>query len=245
MTISFSKIYNLAAQRKNGSENLELILPKKIPDNYIKGIPSDRFLSAMTQCVFQSGFVWKVIAKKWPEFEEAFYNFNLNTLIDLPPRIWEAYAQDKRIVRNPQKISTVFKNAMMILDIEAENNCTIAEFLVDWPKTNQIDLLALLKQRGDRLGGMTGQYFLRKMGIDCFILSRDVVAALQHAGLDIKPNPTSKKDLKTIQEQFNSWQKETGRSYSQISKILAYSIGENYDAQFIKEEISKHELQKN
>ena len=56
----------------------------------------------------------------------------------------------------------------------------------------------------------TGQYFLRFIGKDCFITSADMVACLRDAGLDIAESPTSKKDLRKIQDQFNAWAKETG-----------------------------------
>src|SRR5262249_36315219 len=80
-----------------------------------------------------------------------------------------------------------------------------------------------------RLGGGTGQFFLRFIGKDCFVLSTDVVACLRDAGLDIADNPSSKKDLQKIQEQFNAWLEETGLPLTHLSRICAMSIGENYE----------------
>jgi 3-methyladenine DNA glycosylase Tag len=241
MTISFNTIYKIAAKRKEGDAELMTLLPPISSKKNLSEIPSHRFLSVMTKCIFQSGFVWRVIEKKWPDFEKVFFNFDLKKLINLPPKAWEAYSQDARIVRNHIKISTVYENAMMILDIEAEHNCTFGEFIANWPDEELIDLLALLKKRGSRLGGMTGQYFLRRMGKDSFMLSQDVVSALRHAGLDIKDSPTSKGDLRRIQDQFNTWKKETKLPLTHLSKVLAYSIGENNEAELITNEMNKFE----
>ena len=59
--------------------------------------------------------------------------------------------------------------------------------------------------------------------------SKDVVACLRDAGLDIAEAPTSKRDLAKIQAQFNAWAKETGLPYRHISRICAMSIGENHE----------------
>jgi len=85
-----------------------------------------------------------------------------------------------------------------------------------------VGLWAVLKKRGARLGGNTGPYFLRFIGKDSFLLSADVVAALIRAKV-VDKNPTGKADLAKVQAAFNKWHEETGRSYTQLSRILAYS----------------------
>ena len=84
-----------------------------------------------------------------------------------------------------------------------------------------------MAKRGTRLGGGTGQFFLRFIGKDSFVLSADVVACLRDAGLVIADHPTSKKDLRKIQDQFNGWAEETGLPMTHLSRICALSVGEN------------------
>jgi len=60
--------------------------------------------------------------------------------------------------------------------------------------------------------------------------SMDVVTCLRDSGLDIPENPSSRKDLRKIQDQFNAWAEETGLPLTHLSRICAMSIGENYDA---------------
>jgi hypothetical protein len=97
-----------------------------------------------------------------------------------------------------------------------------------------VGLLAFLSKHGSRLGGNTGQYLLRFIGWDAWIASRDMVAALREDGLDVAESPTSKRDMTKIQDRMNILQKETGLCYTHISRILAMSTGDNYDAETIR-----------
>ena len=187
----------------------------------------------MAKRIFSAGFVWSVIEKKWPGFEAAFLGFEPARLLLQPDEFWEGLAGDKRIVRNPQKIMAVRDNARFVADIAREHG-SFGKFLAQWPASDQVGLLDLLGKRGARLGGRSGQYFLRFIGKDCFVTSADAVACLRDAGLDISENPTSKKDLKKIQDQFNAWAEETGLPLTHLSRICAMSIGENYDAEALR-----------
>ena len=71
---------------------------------------------------------------------------------------------------------------------------------------------------------MTGQYVLRFSGRDGFVLSRDVVGRLIAEGVVTK-NPTSQKDMQAVQDAFNKWAKQSGRSFREISRTLAMSVG--------------------
>jgi len=64
------------------------------------------------------------------------------------------------------------------------------------------------------------------MGKDTPVLSRDVVTALIAAGV-VDKDPTSKKALGQVQAAFNEWKAESGRSLTEISRVLAFSSGEN------------------
>jgi hypothetical protein len=55
---------------------------------------------------------------------------------------------------------------------------------------DQIGLLDLLAKRSARLHGRTGQFLLRFVGKDGFVISPDVVACVRDAGLDIAERPT-------------------------------------------------------
>jgi 3-methyladenine DNA glycosylase Tag len=230
---SFKTIRTRAAKRKGGDALLVALLPKVPSQKALGRLGDDRVLAEMAKRIFSAGFVWSVIEKKWPEFEAAFLAFEPPRLLLQPDEFWEDLAGDRRIVRHPQKIMAVRNNARFLADVAGEHG-SFGKFLAQWPAGDQVGLLDLLGKRGARLGGCTGQYFLRFIGKDCFVTSADVVACLRDAGLDISENPTSKKDLKKIQDQFNAWGQETGLPLTHLSRICAMSIGENYGAEMLR-----------
>jgi len=122
----------------------------------------------------------------------------------------------------------VLANARFIEDVAIETG-SFAGFIAGWSESDLVNLFDLLKKRGSRLGGMSGQRFLRNGGKDTFILTTDVVRAVQESGIGIADNPTSKRDLSAIQQTFNAWHDETGLPYTHLSKIAAFSAGKNIE----------------
>ncbi|MDX8387027.1 MAG: DNA-3-methyladenine glycosylase I [Ghiorsea sp.] len=223
--MKFEVVYQRAVQHKGGETALENLLPVPRKPDVLFKVDERVFLAEMTRCVFQAGFSWKVIDHKWAGFEEVFHGFGVNEVLSLLPEDWGAIKEDKRIVRNGQKISSVRVNAQFIEEIAIEFG-SFGQFLMDWPESDLVGLFALLKKRGSRLGGNSGQHFLRNVGKDTFVLTRDVVRCLQVSGLDIKANPTSKRDMTAVQNVFNQWHQESGFGYTHLSRIAAYSITE-------------------
>src|SRR5246127_2265863 len=224
--IPFKTILARAEKRKGGSGGLEKLLPAKPNRKALEKLTDDRFLAEMTKRVFSAGFAWSVIENKWPGFEKAFLGFKPAKLTFQPDDFWHALLSDTGIVRNGAKISSVRDNAAFVQEIAKEHG-SFGKFLAGWPSSNEIGLLNLLAKRGSRLGGNTGQMFLRFVGWDGFVASQDVVACLREAGLDIAEQVKSKGDLAKVQAQFNAWAEETGLPYVHLSRICALSIGEN------------------
>ncbi|RWC23263.1 MAG: DNA-3-methyladenine glycosylase I [Mesorhizobium sp.] len=232
--MDFQKIRARAAKRKGGEAALASLLGP-MPDNAaVADITDDRILSTMAERVFAAGFVWRVIEQKWPGFEEAFLRFEPKRLLFQPDDFWHDLTADERIVRNPQKIKSVRDNAVFVERVSKEHG-GFGRFLADWPADDQVGLMAYLAKHGSRLGGNTGQYFLRWLEWDAFIVSTDMAAALRDAGLDIAESPTSKRDLDKIQSQINAWAAQTSLPRRHISRILAMSIGENHSTEALRE----------
>jgi 3-methyladenine DNA glycosylase Tag len=223
---SFKTIRVRAEKRKGGAEALARLLPPKPDPKALRKLHDDHVLAEMAKRIFSAGFAWNVIESKWPGFEEAFLGFEPSRLAFEPDEFWHKLTMDARIVRNGAKISSVRENARFVLDVAKEHG-SFGKFLSTWPPSDEVGLLEVLAKRGSRLGGATGQMLLRFLGYDAFVASKDVVACLRDAGLDVAEAPTSKRDLATIQDQFNAWAKETGLPYRHLSLICALSIGEN------------------
>jgi 3-methyladenine DNA glycosylase Tag len=231
---NFAAIRARAAERKGGERVLVSLLGLAPDNRDVAKLSDDRLLSTIAERVFAAGFVWRVIEQKWPGFEAAFLGFEPKRLLFQPDDFWHELASDSRIVRNPQKIRSMRDNAAFVERMSQEHG-GFGKFLAAWPAGDQVGLMAFLGKHGSRLGGNTGQYFLRWIGWDTFIVSSDMTAALRDAGLDIPDNPTSKKDLQKIQDRINGWVEETGLPRKHISRILAMSTGVNNTPAQIRE----------
>jgi 3-methyladenine DNA glycosylase Tag len=219
----FESIFQRACDRHGGQPALTTLMPTVRSARALSSSKDDRWLAQMTRCVFQAGFVWRVVDNKWDDFEDVFFGFPPSKIVMLSPEQIDRFAQNPRIIRNRQKVLGVQANAQFILDITEEHG-SFGKFISRWPAQELIDLFMLLKKRGCRLGGMTGQRVLRNMGKDTFIVTGDVVRCLQRSGLDIADNPNSKRDLQRVQATFNQWHEESELPFSHISRICALSF---------------------
>jgi 3-methyladenine DNA glycosylase Tag len=134
----------------------------------------------------------------------------------------DQHLKNTSIVRHGAKILSIRDNAIFLSDLAQEHG-SAARFFADWPSDDLVGLWQVMKKRGSRLGGNTGQYALRFLGKDSFIMSRAVVAALTGAGVIDGP-ATSKTAQAKIQAAFNEWQEESGETYTRMSRILAMSV---------------------
>ncbi|WP_337879477.1 DNA-3-methyladenine glycosylase I [Rheinheimera sp.] len=222
----FELIYHRAAERKGGTAALEALLSKPRSAAELAQLSDAQVLSEFSKKIFQSGFVWSVVEKKWPEFQQLFFGFEPAKILLMSDEMLAEKATDPRIIRNATKVFAIRDNALMINEV-AQQYGSFGQFLAQWPDTDTIGLWAYLKQHGNRLGGNVGAYGLRFLGKDTFILSQDVEAYLRSSGL-VEGGLTSQKNLKAIQQQFNLWREQSGRSHQEISKVISMSVGDNH-----------------
>lgn len=222
----FQTIFDRAANRHGGDDAFREKLAAHYYGTDLSAIQApksdDRWLSEFTKRVFQAGFSWKVVEAKWDGFEEAFWQFNPARCAEIDMEDMERLTSDKGIIRNPGKIKSVIQNANMIMDMAREKGSADA-FIRGWPSEDFMRLLTHLNKHGSRLGPNTACYALRFSGVPSFILSKDVTAALIHAGI-IDKAPTSKAAKQAVQDAFNQWAAESGENLSYISRVLAHSM---------------------
>jgi len=222
----YTTLYELACTRKGGELAVESLMPKPRPIKHLRTLGSDRYLAEFTRKVFQSGFVWRVVDQKWAAFEALFWDFDVERLLMMPDEMLERKAQDKSIIRNFSKVKTIRDNASMIADTERREGKTFGEFIADWPTTDMVGLWRFLKKQGSRLGGNTGPYALRALGVDTFLLTADVEGFLRAHGI-IDSGITSQRTLNAAQQYFNDLQQQSGRSLAELSRLVSLSFGEN------------------
>lgn len=223
---SFAALYQRAAERKGGDVALESLLPQPLSPTAFAALGSDRLLAQLTKSVFQSGFVWRVVENKWPDFEAHFFGFEVAKILMMPDEMLERKAADPKIIRNLKKVWSIRDNALMLSELERQHG-PAAAYLSQWPSSDITGLWRYLQQHGSRLGGNTGPYALRALGLDTFILSRDVEAYLRARGV-ITGGLRSKTSLTAIQRLFDHWQQESGRSLTTLSALVAFATGDNH-----------------
>lgn len=220
---AFSKILAMAGAHHDGEAAVLSTLPDMVSTDKIRSTSDDRFLAAMARVIMRSGFSWKVVEAKWPGFEAAFLGFDPHAVAMFSDDDLARLVSDTSIIRNGQKIRAIQDNAIMATHIIGDHG-SIGNFFADWPVDDFVGLWAYLKKNGNRLGGKSASYFLREVGWDSPIMSKDVVLALIRAGV-VEKEPTSQKAMAQLQAAFNTWRAETGMPNAHLSRILAQSIG--------------------
>ncbi|MEM9579632.1 MAG: DNA-3-methyladenine glycosylase I [Pseudomonadota bacterium] len=215
----FDEIHAIAKARQGAALDGKIgNSPDQAP---LQSVPEDRWLSMFTRMVFCAGFNWKVVDAMWQGFEAAFHDFDIDRCAMMNDAWFDDLVQDRRIVRYGAKIEAVRDNAVFLQGLRADGGA--GKVIGGWDPRDFIGLLALMKTEGNRLGGTTGQYGLRLMGKDSFILTKDVVARLVAEGV-VDKAPSSKKALAATQEAFNTWMDQSGRSLTHVSRIVALSV---------------------
>lgn len=227
MILTYQWLYDTVRRRFESDEVMEAFLPKALTPEALKQKGDDRYLSAMSQRVFQAGMQHAVVNAKWPAFEEAFWGFVPEKMVMLSPEQIEGYMENSSIIRHYTKLQTIPRNAQFILDIRQEQGSSFGEFIADWPSADIIGLWRLLAKRGARLGGRSAAGFLRLVGKDTFLLTSDVIARLIAAGI-IDQEPTSQHDRQIVQDAFNELQQGSGRLLCQLSAMLSLSINPRF-----------------
>jgi len=214
----FDDILAEAAGRKGGEAAIwEGATPPKSADE-VALIPPDAFLASFAEGIFQTGLAWTVVKNKWPGILEAFHGFDVGRVAMMSDDWFYDLVEDKRVIRSAPKIRAIQENAVML-----QKAGQFGQFVADWPREDFAGLVLWMKKNGSRLGGSTGAYALRRLGVDSFLLSRDVVARLIAEGVIDKP-PTSQKAMQAVQEAFNTWMDQSERGLTEVSRVLAQSI---------------------
>jgi 3-methyladenine DNA glycosylase Tag len=217
---TWAEIEAIATERKGGEQALAALLGEPIAD--ITTRTDAEVLQAFALGIFSAGFRYSVVQAKRFEIAEAFGGFDVGHVAGLDAEDIEALCQDRRLIRNRTKILAIQQNAQFILRVASEHGSMVNR-LAAWPKSDLIGLFDWLKKHGSRLGGATGSRALRSLGVDTFIISPSVGEALiAHGGFS--KSPTGKAARRQAQEAFNSWHAESGRGYTELSWILAYSV---------------------
>ncbi|MFN2185875.1 MAG: DNA-3-methyladenine glycosylase I [Anaerolineae bacterium] len=79
------------------------------------------YLEELTRAIFQAGFSWRVIRDKWPNFQQAFDGFDVETVAGYGEPDIERLVADAGIVRNRRKIEATVHNARTVWELSQEH----------------------------------------------------------------------------------------------------------------------------
>jgi 3-methyladenine DNA glycosylase Tag len=221
--ITFAEIREKAAENAGGAKELAARMPELKSDDEIRDTPASEFFSNMSFRIFSTGLNQTMVRNKWPAFEAAFHGFEPAKVAFMTEDDIAALMENTAIIRHLGKIRATHHNALALVELAKEFG-SVGAYLADWPASDIIGLYADIKKRFKQLGGNSGPYFVRMMGKDGFILTNDVVAALNKLGI-ASGKLTAKKDQAAVQAAFNNWHEESGAPHAHISRTLAIWTG--------------------
>jgi 3-methyladenine DNA glycosylase Tag len=132
---------------------------------YRKSRPDDKgYFENMTRVIFQGGLNWRIIDKKWPNFQEAFNNFSINEVAEFDDSEVERLMKDSGIVRNRAKITATIKNANQFQTI-IRTSGSFQRYLDNLDKSNNYEhIVKELAEKFSRLGPASTRIFLYSVG---------------------------------------------------------------------------------
>ena len=220
----FHELYELFLQRHDNDEKAALAsLPSAAGVRALRNLGDDRYLSQMALCIFQAGFVWRVVVDKWDNFELAFNKFKPAVVAHFSDDRTDELMLDTGIIRNRQKILAVRENAAFVY-LQSQKSEGFGRWISDWPSEDIVGLWQELKKRGSRLGGNTGPRVLRLVGKDTFLLTEDVCRALLRYGLVSELSPTSLRGQRRAEKAFLDLQQQSGWSLCMLSRMLSFTV---------------------
>ena len=125
-----------------------------------------KYFANMTRVIFQAGLNWKVITTKWPDFQDAFANFDPEKVAQFTEANVQQLMTNKAIVRNEAKIRATINNAEIFKEIAAEAG-SFQNYLEALLSTQGLDKTTkTLQKRFNRLGKTSSFIFLWSVGVD-------------------------------------------------------------------------------
>lgn len=86
-----------------------------------KPVDDRGYFEKLIQTVFQTGFSWKLVREKWPNFQKAFDGFDIDKVAAYDQRDVDRLLANKGIVRNGRKIEATIDNARLMQELIAEH----------------------------------------------------------------------------------------------------------------------------
>ena len=126
----------------------------------------DVYFENMTRVIFLAGLNWRIIDRKWPNFQKAFKAFSIDTVAKFSEKDVQKLVKDASIVRNRAKIAAAVNNAKQFQTIRREYG-SFRSYLSSLDKSsNYSEVIRKLRERFSRIGPSSARIFLYSVGED-------------------------------------------------------------------------------
>ncbi len=217
----FDEIFATASLHKGCDHVVEASLPKCLPGKKLAKQSDAFYLSNMCRRVFRAGLKHSLVDNKWPAFESVFHDFDPHYCAMLSDDAVDECLKNTNLIRHHRKLLSIRANAQFVISTAREYG-SFGAYLAHWESAQTIDLWLDIKKKGQQLGGSSAPSFLRMVGKDTFMFTRDVVAVLMAESVIDRP-PTAKRDLYAAQKAFLTWQEQCDRPLCEISRIVSFT----------------------
>jgi DNA-3-methyladenine glycosylase I len=122
------------------------------------------YFQNLTRCIFQAGLNWQVIDKKWPNFVQAFNEFNISKIASYDEKDFKRLSENTSIIRNKKKIRATIHNAKEFQRINKEFG-SFGKWLNSLDKANNYsEVVKQIISVFKHVGKMTTHFFLSSVG---------------------------------------------------------------------------------
>ena len=124
----------------------------------------DEYFERMSRSLFTAGVNWRMIEKKWPNFQTAFAEFSIGKVAKFSDKDVKRLMDNEGIIRNEKKIQATVHNAGEFLKLEKEFG-SFQKYLDSFGK-DEGRMLEAVQERFHHVGPSTARTFLWSSGCE-------------------------------------------------------------------------------
>ena len=135
----------------------KVVPPQKKPDG------DTRYFEVLSKAVFNAGFSYQVVNRKWEGIREVFNEFNPKILSNWTIDEISDALNSPKIIRNLKKVKAIVSNAEVFLDL-IEKHGSFEKYLKSFRNKTYDEKLKVLSKQFKWLGPTGAHFFLWSVG---------------------------------------------------------------------------------
>ncbi len=129
--------------------------------------PTDEkeYFEILSKAVFNAGFSYQVVRRKWDDIKEAFHNFDPTIISNWTVDEIAHVLESPKIIRNSKKVTAIVSNAKLFLEI-LEKHGSFENYLKSFREKPFEERQKILSKQFKWLGPTGAYFFLWSVGED-------------------------------------------------------------------------------